>query len=211
MTQVEEVKSILSCIPVALANVLVFSVVTQMQTWFVNQGYTMKCHLGPHFSIPPPSLSAVAIVVVLIEIAIYDHWFVPLVRNYTGHSHGITHLQRIRIGMFLSVISMACAAVVETISLHIAHKHSIQNNPDPRAVIPMSIFWLLPQWILVTSAELFLYVGLEFYWSQTPMEMRSLGASFSFFSISLGFFQSGALIARVNSTSKSSKGGWLSD
>jgi peptide/histidine transporter 3/4 len=212
VTQVEEVKSILRCIPVALANMLVFSVVAQMQTWFVNQGYTMKRHLGPHFSVPPPSLSAVAIVVVLIEIAIYDRWFVPLVRKYTGHSHGITHLQRIGIGMFLSVISMACAAVVETIRLHIAHKHGIQNDPDPRAVVPMSIFWLLPQWILLASAELFSYVGLlEFFWSQTPMEMRSLGASFSFLSISLGFFQSGALIAGVNSASKSSNGGWLAD
>lgn len=212
VTQVEEVKSILRCLPVALATMLVFSVVAQMQTWFVNQGYTMKRHLGPHFSVPPPSLSAVAIVVVLIEIAIYDRWFVPLVRKYTGHSHGITHLQRIGIGMFLSVISMACAAVVETIRLHIAHKHGIQNDPDPRAVVPMSIFWLLPQWILVASAELFSYVGLlEFFWSQTPMEMRSLGASFSFLSISLGFFQSGALIAGVNSASKSSNGGWLAD
>lgn len=212
VTQVEEVKSILRCIPVALANMLVFSVVAQMQTWFVNQGYTMKRHLGPHFSVPPPSLSAVAIVVVLIEIAIYDRWFVPLVRKYTGHSHGITHLQRIGIGMFLSVISMACAAVVETIRLHIAHKHGIQNDPDPRAVVPMSIFWLLPQWILVSSAELFSYVGLlEFFWSQTPMEMRSLGASFSFLSISLGFFQSGAMLAGVNSVSKSSNGGWLAD
>jgi len=212
VTQVEEVKSILRCIPVALAAMLVFSVVAQMQTWFVNQGYTMKRHLGPHFSVPPPSLSAVAIVVVLIEIAIYDRWFVPSVRKYTGHSHGITHLQRIGIGMFLSVISMACAAVVETIRLHIAHKHGIQNDPDPRAIVPMSIFWLLPQWILVASAELFSYVGLlEFFWSQTPMEMRSLGASFSFLSISLGFFQSGALIEGVNSASKSSNGGWLAD
>lgn len=212
VTQVEEVKSILRCIPVALANMLVFAVVAQMQTWFVNQGYTMKRHLGPHFSVPPPSLSAVAIVVVLIEIAIYDRWFVPLVRKYTGHSHGITHLQRIGIGMFLSAISMACAAVVETIRLHIAHKHGIQNDPDPRAVVPMSIFWLLPQWILISSAELFSYVGLlEFFWSQTPMEMRSLGASFSFLSISLGYFQSGAMVASVNSASKSSNGGWLAD
>jgi peptide/histidine transporter 3/4 len=69
VTQVEEVKSILRCIPVALADMLVFSVVAQMQTWFVNQGYTIKRHLGPHFSVPPPSLSAVAFVVVLIEIA----------------------------------------------------------------------------------------------------------------------------------------------
>ncbi|CAM6028858.1 unnamed protein product [Sphagnum balticum] len=114
--------------------------------------------------------------------------------------------------MFLSVISMACAAVVETIRLHIAHKHGIQNDPDPRAVVPMSIFWLLPQRILLARAELFSYVGLlAFFWSQTPMEMRSLGASFSFLSISLGFFQSGALIAGVNSASKSSNGGWLAD
>ncbi len=100
--------------------------------------------------------------------------------------------------MFLSVISMACAAVVEIIRLHVAHKHGIQNDPDPRAVVPISIFWLLPQWILVASAELFSYVGvLEFFWSQTPMEVRSLGASFSFLSISLGFFLSGAPIFNV--------------
>ncbi|CAN5957486.1 unnamed protein product [Sphagnum jensenii] len=43
------------------------------------------------------------------------------------------------------------------------------------------------------------------------MKMRSLGASFSFLSISLGFFQSGALIAGVNSASKSSNGGWIAD
>ncbi|KAI9115305.1 hypothetical protein K1719_013624 [Acacia pycnantha] len=56
-----------------------------------------------HFEIPSASLLSVAVRVFnIIALLIYDWVFVPFARKYTGHPSGITVLQRIGFGLFLS-------------------------------------------------------------------------------------------------------------
>lgn len=209
ITQVEELKAMMRCIPIAFIASFLYIVVAQIQTWAVAEGYTMKRTIG-NFSFPPPSLAAISVAFVLVEVAVYDRWFVPFVRKYTNHSHGITHLQRIGVGLVLSILAMAYGAIIETARLRSASHHGLTNNA--RAIVPISIFWLLPMWILAASAELFAYVGcFEFFWQEMPVEMRSLGGGLSLITIALGFYQSGGLIVVTNMVSKSSNGGWLAD
>ncbi|KAG0619354.1 hypothetical protein M758_4G133400 [Ceratodon purpureus] len=209
ITQVEELKTMLRCFPIIFIVSFLYIVVAQIQTWAVAEGYTMERTFGS-FRFPPPSLSAISVAFVLIEIALYDRWFVPFMRKYTNHSHGITHLQRIGIGLAQSILAMAYGAIVETARLRSARSHGFTDNPT--AVVPISIFWLLPMWILASSAELFAYVGLfEFFWQEMPVEMRSLGGGLSLFTIALGYFQSGGLIIVTNAVSKSHNGGWVND
>jgi hypothetical protein len=206
---VEELKAMMRCFPIAFIASFIYIVVAQIQTWAVAEGYTMKRTIG-NFNFPPPSLSAIAVAFVLVEIAVYDRWFVPFIRKYTNHSHGITHLQRIGIGLVQSILAMAYGAIIETARLRSARHHGLTNNP--RATVPISIFWLLPIWILASSAELFTYVGcFEFFWQEMPVEMRSLGGGLSLLTIGLGFYQSGGLIVITNMVSKSNNGGWLAD
>ncbi|XP_024372334.1 protein NRT1/ PTR FAMILY 8.2 [Physcomitrium patens] len=210
ITQVEELKAIMRTLPIVWCVSFLYIVVAQIQTWAVAQGYTMERNIGT-FQFPPPSLSAISVAFVLIEIAVYDQWFVPFMRKYTKHTHGITHLQRIGIGLLQSILAMAYGAIVETGRLRSARHHGLIESP--MAVVPMSIFWLLPMWILASSAELWAYVGLfEFYWQEMPVEMRSLGGGFSLLAIALGFYQSGGLIVVTNAVSKNyNNGGWLAD
>lgn len=210
ITQVEELKTMMRCFPIAFIASFLYIVVAQIQTWAVAEGYTMKRTIGKSFSFPPPSLSAISVAFVLVEIAVYDRWFVPFMRKYTNHSHGITHLQRIGLGLIQSILAMAYGAVIETARLRSASHHGLTN--DPAAIVPISIFWLLPMWILASSAELFAYVGcFEFFWQEMPVEMRSLGGGLSLLAIALGFYQSGGLIVVTNAVSKSDNGGWLAD
>ncbi|WZZ13008.1 hypothetical protein YC2023_106097 [Brassica napus] len=68
------------------------------------------------------------------------------------------------IGLFLSVLSIAAAAVVETVRLQLA-----------RDAVSMSIFWQGPQYMLMGIAEVFFFIGrLEFFYEQSPDAMRSL-------------------------------------
>lgn len=210
ITQVEELKTMMRCFPIAFIASFLYIVVAQIQTWAVAEGYTMKRTIGSSFKFPPPSLSAISVAFVLVEIALYDRWFVPFMRKYTNHSHGITHLQRIGLGLVQSILAMAYGAIIETARLRAARHHGLTNNPA--AIVPISIFWLLPMWILASSAELFAYVGaFEFFWQEMPVEMRSLGGGLSLVTIALGFYQSGGLIVVTNAVSKSDNGGWLAD
>ncbi|KAH0939609.1 hypothetical protein HID58_007070, partial [Brassica napus] len=113
VTQVEEVKIILRLFPI-WASGIIFSVLhSQIYTLYVQQGRSMQRTIGS-FEIPPATLGMFDTASVLITVPIYDRLIVPFVRRFTGLAKGFTDLQRMGIGLFVSVLSLAVAAVVET-------------------------------------------------------------------------------------------------
>lgn len=55
----------------------------------------------------------------------------------------------------------------------------------------------------LTEIWLLTLIGLfEFFWSEIPFNMRSLGPRLSLLAISEGFYQSGVLVVGVNSITK---------
>ncbi|RVW59005.1 Protein NRT1/ PTR family 5.10 [Vitis vinifera] len=66
--------------------------------------------IGSGFDIPAASLQAFIGLSIVLTIPIYDRIFVPIARTLTRNPSGITMLQRIGTGMFLSAISMVIAA-----------------------------------------------------------------------------------------------------
>jgi len=51
----------------------------------------------------------------------------------------------------------------------------------------VSLFWMIPQYFIITIGEVFLSVtGLEFAYSQAPASMKSVLQSFWLFTVSLG-------------------------
>ncbi|CAN1303802.1 Protein NRT1/ PTR FAMILY 8.1 [Linum perenne] len=99
VTQVEELKSIIRLLPVWASGIIFSAVYSQMSTMFVLQGNTMDQHIGPNFKIPSASLSLFDTLSVLFWAPVYDRLIVPAARNYTGHEHGFTSLQRQGIGL----------------------------------------------------------------------------------------------------------------
>ncbi|KAH9321507.1 hypothetical protein KI387_016146, partial [Taxus chinensis] len=209
VAQVEEAKMLVRMLPIFGSTIMVTTCLAQLQTFSVQQGMSMDTRIGSNFHIPPASLSIIPLGILLILTPIYDLIFVPFARRITGHETGITHLQRIGVGLFLSAMSMAIAAVVEVKRKSVAREH---NMLDSSQALPLSVFWLGFQYLVFGVADLFTIVGLlHFFYSQAPSGMKSLATAFSWCCLALGYFFSSVMVNVVNrATSKmTASGGWL--
>ena len=105
-------------------------------------------------------------------------------------------------GLFLSVLSIAAAAVVETVRLQLA-----------QGAVSMSIFWQGPQYMLMGIAEVFFFVGrLEFFYEQSPDAMRSLCSALALLNTAMGNYLSSLILTLVAYfTTADGKGGWIQD
>jgi dipeptide/tripeptide permease len=113
VTQVEEVKLVLRLLPIWVAALLFATLPAQISTFYTRQGTTLDINLGPNFRIPAASLQSLIPITIVTLIPLYDRVFVPVVRHFTGNVRGITMLQRIGIGIFISILSMVAAAITE--------------------------------------------------------------------------------------------------
>jgi peptide/histidine transporter 3/4 len=209
LTQVEETKSLLRMLPIFASTIMMNCCLAQLQTFSVQQGSTMDRTLNS-FKIPAASLTAIPLVFMVILVPLYDQLFVPLASRITGHESGITHLQRVGIGLFLSALAMAVAALVELKRKGVARDHSLLDTDEP---LPISVLWLGWQYLVLGIADMFTLAGLlEFFYSQAPSGMRSLSTALSWCSISFGYYLSSVLVSVVNKISARLRNGvgWLS-
>ncbi|XP_047321501.1 protein NRT1/ PTR FAMILY 5.10 [Impatiens glandulifera] len=209
--EVEEAKSILSLLPIwatCLAYAIVFS---QSSTLFTKQGVTMDRSIGPSFNIPAASIQSFISLSIVIFIPIYDKIFVPITRTITGRLSGITMLQRIGTGIFLSITSMIIAAIVERKRLLIAFQYGLIDKP--KETVPMSIWWLVPQYVLFGISDVFTMVGLqEFFYDQVPSELKSVGLSLYLSIFGVGSLLSSLLISVVEKTTgRDGQDSWFSN
>ncbi|KAG6399990.1 hypothetical protein SASPL_141478 [Salvia splendens] len=185
------------------STIIMNTCLAQLQTFSVQQGNRMDTKLGS-FKVPPASIPIIPLLFMVILIPIYDALFVPLARRLTGHPTGITQLQRVGVGLVLSAVSMSAAALVEV-------KRRRQSLENPLA--PVSLFWLSFQYGIFGIADMFTLVGLmEFFYKEAPAGMKSLSTSFTWISLSLGYFLSSVLVEVVTAVTKRvtpSKKAWV--
>ncbi|KAG0613192.1 hypothetical protein M758_6G084100 [Ceratodon purpureus] len=197
VTQVEEVKMLLRLFPIWVSTIIVWTALSQMETFSVEEGSTMDHSMGPHFKFPPASLSVFELVNVLMILPLYDRFLVPFLRRFTGHPQGITQLQRIGTGILFSILAMVIAGFVEVKRVNVARAHGLMDQP--KVTVPISIFWLIPQYFLRGSTEIFTQIGqLEFFYGEAPDRMRSLGTAIYLSTIACGHFLSSVLVTVVN-------------
>ncbi|GFZ02240.1 peptide transporter 1 [Actinidia rufa] len=210
VTQVEELKSIIRLLPVWASGIVFATVYSQMSTMFVLQGNTMDQHMGPNFKIPSASLSLFDTLSVIFWAPVYDRIIVSFARRFTGHERGFTQLQRMGIGLVISILSMVVAGVLEVIRLDFVRKNDYYDLKE----IPMSIFWQVPQYFLIGCAEVFTFIGqLEFFYDQAPDAMRSLCSALSLSTVALGNYLSTLLVTIVTTVTTRGDGelGWIPD
>ncbi|KAL3528472.1 hypothetical protein ACH5RR_007794 [Cinchona calisaya] len=202
ITQVEEAKCIIRMLPIWLCTIIYSVAFTQMASLFVEQGTVMEKNLGK-FHLPAASMSAFDILSVLICTGIYQQILVPLAGKLSGNPKGLTELQRMGAGIIIGMLAMIAAGLteIERLKRVIPGKHSSS----------LSIFWQVPQYVLVGASEVFMYVGqLEFFNSQAPDGIKSFGSSLCMASISAGNFVSSLLVNMVMQiTTKGNKPGWI--
>ncbi|XP_038684953.1 protein NRT1/ PTR FAMILY 7.2-like [Tripterygium wilfordii] len=193
VTQVEEVKCILRLLPIWLCTILYSVVFTQMASLFVEQGAAMKTNIST-FHIPPASMSSFDILSVAAFIFIYRRVLDPLVARLRKDPKGLTELQRMGIGLVIAIMSMISAGLVELFRLKYAKKDCVNCENSSS----LTIFWQIPQYVLVGASEVFMYVGqLEFFNSQAPDGLKSFGSALCMTSISLGNYVSSLLVTIV--------------
>ncbi|KAJ4704492.1 Protein NRT1/ PTR FAMILY 8.1-like [Melia azedarach] len=209
VTQVEEFKSIIRLLPIWATGIIFSAVYSQMGTLFVLQGNTMDLHMGNSFEIPSASLSLFDTISVIFWVPIYDRLIVPFARKFTGHKNGFTQLQRIAIGLVISIFAMLAAGTLELVRLREVKKHNYYELKH----IPMSIFWQVPQYFIVGCAEVFTFIGqLEFFYEQAPDAMRSLCSALSLTTAALGNYLSTLLVNIVTDLStRNGNPGWIPD
>ncbi|KAL0426269.1 UNVERIFIED_CONTAM: protein NRT1/ PTR FAMILY 8.2 [Sesamum latifolium] len=178
-----------------------------MSTMFVLQGDTMDQHIGSKFKIPAASLSLFDTLSVIFWAPVYDLVIIRIARKYTGHERGFTQLQRMGIGLVISIFAMIVAGGLEVFRLNYVRR----NNYYDLETIPMSIFWQVPQYFLVGCAEVFTFIGqLEFFYDQAPDGMRSLCSALSLTTNALGNYLSTLLVTIVTTvTTRHGELGWI--
>nr|AFK37404.1 unknown [Medicago truncatula] len=162
------------------------------------------------FKIPPASLSSFDVISVIFWVPVYDRIIFPLARKFTGKERGFSELQRMGIGLFISIFSMLAAVVLEIKRLQLAKELDLIDKP---VAVPISIFFQIPQYFLFGAAEVFTNVGqLEFFYDQSPDAMRTLCSALALLTTSLGNYLSSFILTVVTHfTTQGGNPGWIPD
>ncbi|XP_050370166.1 protein NRT1/ PTR FAMILY 6.2-like [Argentina anserina] len=207
VTRVEEVKMMVKLLPIWATTIMFWTIYAQMLTFSVEQASTMERSIGK-FQIPAGSLTVFFVLAILITLAFNDRVIMPVWKKFKGQP-GFTNLQRIAIGLVLSTLGMAAAAVTERKRLSVAKEmRAMSTGP-----LPISVYLLIPQFFLVGSGEAFIYTGqLDFFITQSPKGMKTMSTGLFLSTLALGFFVSSFLVSIVRRVTGSKDGqGWLAD
>jgi peptide/histidine transporter 3/4 len=209
ITQIEELKILLRMFPIWATGIVFFTVCAQNSSMFIEQGMTLNNRIGS-FKIPPATLSSLDVISVVVWVPIYERLVVPIARRFTGKERGFSELQRMGIGLFVSTIAVAVAALVEIKRLQVARAEDLVHQKVP---VPMSILWQAPQYLLVGVGEVFTSIGqAEFFYNQSPDAMRSLCSAFALVTVSLGSYLSSFILTLVSYfTTRNGQLGWIPD
>jgi solute carrier family 15 (peptide/histidine transporter), member 3/4 len=197
VTQVEEVKILLRLLPVPACTVMLSVVLTEFLTLSVQQAYTLNTTLSA-LHLPVTCMPVFPCLAIFLILALYYNTFTPLARRVTGHPHGASQLQRVGLGLFFCVLSVAWAGVFERYRRGYAIRHGylglfLTAMPD------LSAYWLLIQYCLIGVAEVFSLVALlEFLYQEAPDAMRSVGSAYAAVAGGLGCFFASALNSAVD-------------
>lgn len=205
--QVEELKALVKVIPIWSSGIMIAVTISQY-SFPVLQATTMDRHIfAKKLKIPPSSFSVFSLLTLTIWVAIYDRIIVPMLSKFTHRPRGLSLKQRIGIGLALSCVSTAVSALVERKRRNAAIREGFSDNP--LGVITMSAMWLVPQYCLVGISEAFNAIGqIEFYYSQFPKSMTSIGVSLLSLGFAVGNLVGSLIVSILNHVTK--RGGKVS-
>ncbi|KAK1377612.1 putative peptide/nitrate transporter [Heracleum sosnowskyi] len=198
--QVEEFKALIRVLPIWSTGIIIAVTVSQ-HSFPVLQADTMDRTLIGDFKIPSGSYGVFTLLTLTIWVALYDQLIVPLLTKITKIPGGITLQQRMGTGLFLSILATAVAAITEKIR----RQHAIDEGllDTPKGVVNMSAMWLIPQYAIIGLAEAFNAIGqIEFYYSQFPKSMGSIGVALFALGSAFGNLLGSLIVEIVDKVSK---------
>ncbi|XP_057957148.1 protein NRT1/ PTR FAMILY 1.2-like isoform X2 [Malania oleifera] len=207
--QVEELKALIRVIPLWSTGIMM-SVCMSQDSFRTLLTKPMDRHITPDLEIPAGSFSVFMVISLTIWIALYDRMILPLASKIMGKPARLNVKLRMGIGIFISGISMAVSAIVESVRRKTAIREGFSDHPD--AEIDMSAMWLLPQLCLGGLAEAFNAVGQnEFYYSELPKSMSSIASTLFGVGMSIGNLAASFIMSTVDDvTKRGGKESWVS-
>ncbi|CAN6341916.1 unnamed protein product [Urochloa humidicola] len=211
----EEVSGLARLFPIWATCLLYGVVFAQPLTLFTKQAGTLDRRVGPAFQVPPAALQCFLGVSIVLFIPLYDRVVVPVARRATGAASGITMLQRIGTGIAVALVTLVVAALVEMRRLQVARDAGLVDDVagSGAAAVPMSLWWIVPQYLLLGAADVFAMVGMqEFFYDQVPGALKSLGLALYLSVLGVGSFISSFLITAIDGLTKRNGGtSWFAD
>ncbi|XP_028774008.1 protein NRT1/ PTR FAMILY 1.1-like [Neltuma alba] len=208
--QVEELKALVKVMPLWSTGFMVAAGLNQL-AFLVAQAGTMDRHLLFNFEVPPTNFIIFSILSMTIWISIYDRVLVPLLSKskYSRITGGFTLKQRMGIGIALTILAKITAAEVERRRRSLAIREGLLRNP--KEIVSMSAWWLVPQLCLAGLAEAFNAIGqIEFYYSQFPQSMSSIAVAFFAVGFGVGNLLTGLIVTVVKDvTQRGGRQSWL--
>ena len=156
VTEVVQTKIVICMIPIWFSLIICGVVSSLGTTYFVEQANHMNYKLGK-WKLPDSLL-------LLLYTSVK-----PCIDSLFGRGYGP------RKGIALAIISSALccivSAVVETQRAHVIRSHGLVDKPDED--IPMTVFWLLPQYLLLAGLDSFYEKSVTpFLSDQSPPSMQ---------------------------------------
>ncbi|KAF8029402.1 hypothetical protein BT93_E1952 [Corymbia citriodora subsp. variegata] len=171
VTQVENAKIILGMVPVFCCTIIMSLCLSLLLTFSIQQGLTMNTSITSSFHIPPASMPIILTAFLVVVVPVYDWVFVPFARKLMGHLASITHLQRIGVGLVLSSLLIAVAAVVEVKRKAVVRNPHMVDAVPVLQPLPISMFWLSFQYFIYGDCGHVHKRGAPFS-SSTPKRQR---------------------------------------
>ncbi|CAK9872905.1 unnamed protein product [Sphagnum jensenii] len=208
VTQVEELKAIVRLIPTWACTIIVTTLAFQFLVVSAAQTLTMDRHIGS-FVVPPQSFGVGFGLLMILVLFTYDVVMVPLMRRYTHNPRGISILQRIGVGIFLSILSAVASGIIERQRRKVSWETNTAENPN--ATVPIPVWWLLIPLTLAGVADITVTIAqLDLFYQEVPDSIRSLGAGFVSAAGGIGAFLGSLLLSVTNRiTSRNGKNPWV--
>uniref|UniRef100_A0A8C9Q7T4 Solute carrier family 15 member 3 n=1 Tax=Spermophilus dauricus TaxID=99837 RepID=A0A8C9Q7T4_SPEDA len=197
---------LMKILPVMVTLVPYWMVYFQMQSTYVLQGLHLHIpNIFPADPFPEAWLLLANVVVVLILVPLKDHLIDPFLLGW-----GLlpSALQKMALGMFFGFTSVIVAGVLEMERLqYISHNETVSQliGKDLYYAAPLSIWWQIPQYLLIGISEIFASIpGLEFAYSEAPRSMQGAIMGIFFCLSGVGSLLGSSLVALL-----SLPGGWM--
>jgi POT family proton-dependent oligopeptide transporter len=166
---VDGAQAVLRIAGVFAATVAFWALFDQQGSSWILQARRMDLRLPWGGELQASQIPALNPLLVLAMIPALSRGVLPLLESA---GVAVTALAKMRVGMFVGVLSFAAAALVEQALVPGARPH---------------VAWQLPQYLLLTASEVLVSVtGLEFAYTQAPRSMKSTVMSVWFLAVALG-------------------------
>lgn len=204
-TSVELVRGL---IPFLMTNLLFSCIYWQQLSLLYAQACQMNIKLTSNFNFPISALAAIPSLFVIMFAPLFDTFLYPAISTIFRFKW--TPLKKQGWGIFITMLAMISVAVLEIIRKQ--HKTSTTQTStcdESIYVTDMSIFWLLPPYILFGIAEImFAIPSMSFYFTQAPQSMKTIIIAIRGMFNGFGNWLGSAIVFIVHI---STNGGWVTN